>query len=117
MRYIFIFVITIILSLIILFYHPYLAVYKDYITINLDDDLEGYDWNYTLDNDNLKLVEKKDNTWKFKTNKKGLTNMYFTYTNNDDTKYTIYYKLKVKSNMIIWLEGYGEGLLNYPNPK
>ena len=116
MRYVLIFSITLILLLLILFYNPYLGVYKDYINISLDDNIENYDWKYEIDNDNIELVESNDQLWKFKTNKNGITNLYFIYSNNDDVKYKIYYKLKIKNNKIYWLEGYGEGLLSYPNP-
>lgn len=116
MRYIIIFFVTIILSLFIMFYNPYLGVYKDNITISLDDSIEGYEWKYEMDNDNLTLLKKDNKTWKFNINKNGISNLYFTYSNNEGIKYKIYYKFKIKNNKIYWLEGYGEGLLSYPNP-
>ena len=117
MRYILIFAITFILCLFILFYNPYLGVYKDTITISLDDELESYSWNYRNDNDCIILSSSSENEWIFKPNKDGISNLYFTYTDQDNVKYEIYYKLKVKNNKIDWLEGYGKGLLSYPNPK
>lgn len=117
MRYIVIFLITAVLCLFIMFYNPYLGVYNDTITINLDDEVENYDWNYVIDNDHLKLINYGDNVWTFKAESNGVSNLYFTYSYNDNKKYEIYYKLKVKNNKIYWIEGYGEGLLSYPNPK
>ena len=116
MRYIFIFSITLILCLIIIFYNPYLGVYKDSITIVLDDEVENYDWSYSIDNDNLILDSSEFNSCKFVINSNGISNLYFTYSDQSNVKYKIYYKLKVKGNKIFWLEGYGEGLLSYPNP-
>ena len=117
MRYILIFGITLILALFIIFYNPYLGVYKDTITINLDDEVENYDWTFKLDNDSLVLSESNNNEWIFKPNKDGITNLYFTYSDQQNTKYEIYYKIKVSGSKIYWLEGYGKGLLSYPNPK
>ena len=117
MRYIVIFTVTFILALFIIFYNPYLGVYNDTITIELDDQIEGYEWNYESDSDSLVLVESSNSSWKYIINKDGITNLVFKYSNQDDTKYEIYYKLKVKKNKIYWLEGYGKGLLSYPNPK
>ncbi len=116
MRYIIIFSVTIILSLFIIFYNPYLGVYKDSVTINLNNDLDNYSWNYTIDNDNLKLVSSDDSNWKFIPQRDGETNLLFSYSNNDDIKYEIYYKFKIKNKTIYWLEGYCNGLLSYPNP-
>ncbi len=117
MRYIIIFGITLILCLVILFYNPYLGVYKDHITITLDDEIENYDWDYTLDNDCLILEKESEIEWQFKTNKDCVCNLTFTYSDHENIKYEIYYKLKVSKNKIYWLEGYGNGLLSYPNPK
>ena len=117
MRYIIIFGITFIIALFILFYNPYLGVYKDTITISLDDEIENYDWNYTIDNESLKLFKSVSNEWTFKVNHDGTTNLIFAYSYQDNTKYEIYYKLKVSGSKIYWLEGYGKGLLSYPNPK
>lgn len=116
MRYIIIFGITTIILLFILFYNPYLGVYKDYINISFDNNIDNYEWNYEIDNDNIELVESDDQSWKFKANKDGISNLYYTYSDSKNIKYKIYYKLKVKNNKIYWLEGYGEGLLSYPNP-
>ncbi len=117
MRYIIIFSITFILCMFIIFYNPYLGVYDKSITIYLDDELENYDWNYKIDNDNLELSSFDTNNWTFTVNKNGISNLYFTYSDQDNIKYEIYYKLRVRNNKIYWLEGYGKGLLEYPNPK
>ena len=116
MRYFIIFLITFILLLLILFYNPYLGVYKDYINISLEDSIENYDWSFETDNDNIKLVDSTDHSWKFKINKNGITNLNFIYSDSNNIKYQIFYKLKIKNNKIYWLEGYGKGLLSYPNP-
>lgn len=116
MRYFIIFFITFILCLLILFYNPYLGVYKDNMTIYLEDNVENFSWSYELNNDNIMLYNKDNNNWTFVPNKNGVTDLFFTYTNKDSVKYKIYYKLKIKNNKIYWLEGYGEGLLSYPNP-
>ena len=117
MRYILMFGITFIIALFIIFYNPYLGVYKDTITITLDDELEEYEWNYSIDHDSLKLIKSDNNEWVFKSNNDGITNITFVYKDQETIKYEIYYKLKVSGNKIYWLEGYGKGLLSYPNPK
>ena len=117
MRYILIFSITAILALFIMFYNPYLGVYNDSITISFDDLLDDYSWNYDIDNDSLELLSNSNNEWIFKASKNGTSNLFFRYMNDEDIKYEIYYKLKIKDNKIYWLEGYGKGLLDYPNPK
>ena len=116
MRYYIIFGITLILLLIILFYNPYLGVYKDKVTIEYDFDQEGYYWKYEIDNNNLILKEESENTWVFIPNKNGKTELKFYYTNGEDNKYTIFYTFKVRKNKIFWLNGEGYGLLSYPNP-
>ena len=116
MRYCIIFGITFILALIIIFYNPYLAVYKDSITIYYDNYEEGYLWNYSIDNDNLKLIESSNNKWVFKPNKNGKVKLTYYYKSDNENKYTIYYEFKVKGNKIFWTKGEAKGLLSYPNP-
>ena len=116
MRYIVIFGVTIIMVLIILFYNPYLGVYKDQITIEYSFDEEGYHWEYNIDNNNLILKESSENKWVFAPNGNGKTIVNYYYTNGHDNKYEIYYEFKVSNNMIYWLKGEGLGLLSYPNP-
>lgn len=64
------FIITIIISMIIIFYNPnkkYLGVYKDNITIEYD--INECIWSFELKNNNLKLIDNnKTNAkelWKF----------------------------------------------------
>ena len=116
MRYFIIFGITIVLVLIILFYNPFLGVYKNTITIEYNYNDEGYTWNYDLEGDSLVLKEENDNKWVFKVNKNGITNITFVYSNEGDIKYEINYKLRVVGKHILWLDGLGKGLLEYPNP-
>ena len=104
MRYFIIFSITFILLLLILFYNPYLGVYKDYINISLEDSIENYDWSFETDNDNIKLVDSTDHSWKFKINKNGITNLNFIYSDSNNIKYQIFYKLKFKHNKIYSLK-------------
>jgi hypothetical protein len=117
MRYAIIFLITIVISLFIIYYKPYLGVYSDTVTITLDSEYEDFNWTYEIDNDNLVLLDQKNNSWTFKINKKGVSNLYFYYSRGDYVRHKIYYKFKTRGNKIFWLEGYGEGLLSYPNPK
>ncbi len=116
MRYFILFFITIVLTLFIMFYNPYLGVYKDKLTIEYDFNEEGYSWNYTVDNDNIELIESSDSKWVFVPKKNGKTKLVFNYSNNDINKYSIYYIFKVRGNKIFWLEGEGTGLMDYPNP-
>ncbi len=117
MRYILIFGITLILSLVIIFYpQNYLAKYKDEINIEYDYHDNGYNWNYVSDNDNIILKESTDNKWTFIPNKNGNSTVTFTYSKEDNVKYKIIYKFKIKGNKIYWLKGDGYGLQSYPNP-
>ncbi|MBR4178483.1 MAG: hypothetical protein IKR57_03955 [Bacilli bacterium] len=116
MRYIIIFVITLILSLFIIYYHPYLGKYDDQMTIEYNFYDDGYSWKYDLNNDNVIIDKIEDSKWVIKPNKNGKSNIVFTYYSDNNIKYEIFYELKVKDNKIYWLSGYGNGLLSYPNP-
>ena len=116
MRYYIIFGVTFILLLIILFYNPYLGIYKDSISIEYNYDNEGYSWNYSSDNDCLSLKENSDNKWIFVPNKDGKTKLIFKYSSKDNVKYKIEYLFRIKGNKIYWLDGTGYGLLDFPNP-
>jgi len=116
MRYYIIFGVTLIITLFILFYNPFLGVYKNQITIEYDFNVEGFSWTYDIKGEALKIVSESDNKWVFKPNKNGFSEITFVYSNGEKNKYTIYYKFKVHNNKIYWLEGNGIGLLEYPNP-
>ena len=116
MRYIILFGITIILALFIMFYNPYLGIYKDQVTIEYDFKEENYTWKYDLSNDNLILKDSSENKWTFIPNKNGKITVNFYYTNDHENLYEIMYEFKVKNNKIYWLKGEGKGLLSYPNP-
>lgn len=116
LRYYILFGVTAVISLFLIFYNPYLGVYEDRITIEYDTNEEGYSWEYKKVGSSLKEESISDNKWTFKVNKKGVTELWFTYNNDVETKYSIYYKFKVRGKKILWIEGYGEGLIDYPNP-
>ena len=116
MRYFLIFGITIIIALFIMFYNPYLGVYKDQITIEYSFSEDGYYWKYDISNDNLHLKESSDNKWIFIPNKNGIVTLNYYYTNGEENLYEIFYEFKVKNHKIYWVKGEGTGLLSYPNP-
>ena len=116
MKYFVIFGITLVLVLIILFYNPFLGIYKDQITIEHNYNEEGYTWNYDIKGSSLKLSSEEDNKWVFKANENGVTELTFVYSKEEDKKYEIYYKFRVIGNKIFWLTGEGKGLLNFDNP-
>ena len=116
MRYIIMFSITILLAVIIIFYNPFLGVYKNNVTIEYDYSEEGYYWEYDLDGESLKINSIEDNKYTFEINKNGISEITFIYTNGEDIKYDIYYKFRVFGKKIYWLEGVGKRLVNYPNP-
>lgn len=123
-------VLTLILTLLILFYDPYkeyLAVYKNSLNIvyditqtqyfwNVDKHTENHSWEYTLSNDNISVIKKKDGYYKVSINKDGITDLKFSYTDGNEEIYSINYKFEIKGNKILWKEGNGSGLFNYPNP-
>ena len=119
MRYFIIFGITILLSLIILFYpRNYLLKFKDSITIDYTSMGKEELWSYEQNNDNLKLLNSSKNIWKFIPVKDGKTTLTYYYDRKDGNsyKYKIVYELVIKNNKIIWKSGSGFGLLEYPNP-
>jgi len=118
MRYIIIFVTTLILLLFVLFYNPYLGTYKDQLTIEYDFNESDYIWNYKSDCKSMNINKINDNKWVLKAVSNGLCSVSFEYNNINDNsrKYLIKYIFKVKNNKIYWLDGEGTGLLNFPNP-
>ena len=117
MRYYIIFGITIFLALIIMFYRPYLGVYKNQITIEYNELTDDYYWDYSLDSDKIRLKSSEKNKFIFVPVKNGNTTLIFYYKNsNSEEKYKIVYNLKIKNNKIYWTSGEGFGLLDYPNP-
>ncbi len=119
MRYIIMFTITIIISLIILFYpKDYLLKFSDSVTIDYSDITSEDVWTYEIDNDNLLLIQSVNNSWKFKPNKNGNTSITYYYNKNNDGgyEYKIMYEFIIKGNKIIWKSGEAEGLIDYPNP-
>ena len=119
MRYYIIFGITAILLVFILFFYKpnYLLKYSDQVTIEYDFKDEGYKWYYELSNNNLELKTEENNKWVFIPKSDGKTNITFIYKNTEGKqKYKIYYDFKIKGNKIYWINGSGDGLLDYPNP-
>ncbi len=119
MRYIIMFVVTIVISLIIIFYpRNYLLKFKDSVTIDYQsigkDDL----WSYDIDNNNLELLNSSNNLWKFIPAKNGKTVLTYYYDKKEDGsyKYKIVYEFTIKGNKIIWVDGTAYGMLDYPNP-
>ena len=87
MRYIIIFVITLILSLFIIYYRPYLGKYDDQMTIEYNFYDDGYSWKYDLNNDNVIIDKIEDSKWVIKPNKNGKSNIVFTYYSDNNIKY------------------------------
>lgn len=120
MRFKVMFGVTSIVVLLLIFYpqNSYLSKYKNYITVNYENlKLNSKcNWDYKLSNDNIKLVNKKDNTWRYKYNKDGKTTLiYYCKDENNKELYTITYDLKMKNNYIYWINGKAAGLLDFPN--
>ena len=122
MRYIIIFGVTLILSLIIIFYNPnskYLGVYNDKLTIEYTYDEENYKWIYESDHDFFSVKQVGNSKWILTPKKDGETKITYYYTNDDTIEnsiYEIYYKFTIKNNKIYWTESEAKGLLDYPNP-
>lgn len=120
MRFKIMFGISSIIIMLLIFYpqNSYLNKYENNITVNYSN-LElaiDCEWNYKLSNDNIELVNKNDNTWKYKYNKDGKTTLiYYCKDDNNNDIYTVTYDLKMKDNYIYWLSGDGTGLLDFPN--
>ena len=107
MRYIIIFGITLIISLLLVFYpRDYLMKYKDEININYNEIASDNLWTYEISNENLKLKSNVNNLWTFTSNKNGKVTLTFYYDKNENNyKYKIVYKFKIKNNIITWLDG------------
>ena len=128
-RLIYMGIITLILSLLIIFYKPndkYLGVFENKITIENDIEKDDYEWTYEINNNNLvldsegksKLSSKNiKRFWTFVPIKDGETTISFYYSKQDEEYTTkITYKFKIKKNKIIWIEGEATGTYDFPNP-
>lgn len=115
-----IFIVTLIITLFLLFYNPnskYLGVYDNKFTIGYDFKDENYSWTYKVDPNIFDIIFNADGSWTFYPINDGVSNITYCYSSIDNKcKYEIFYKILVKKNKIYWLEGYGNGLLDYPNP-
>ncbi len=120
MRYYIIFGATLIIAMILLFYpKKYMKVYNNKVIIDFStiENTEDELWNYDLDNDCLILDNNTSKKWVFTINNDGITNITFYYDRrNDNQKYKIEYRFKVKENKIYWIYGNGEGMFDFPNP-
>lgn len=121
LKYIIMFTLTAIISLLLIFYNPdkkMLGVYKDKITIEYD--ITNCTWDYILKNDTIKLDSHlQDDTkekWIFNYVKDGDEFLEFECKKDEDIIYTIKYTFKVTNNKIKWIEGEGIGMYDFPNP-
>ncbi len=121
MRFIIIFILTIVGLIGIYFYEPkvdekLLSVFEDNVTIDYSKLDTSKDWTYEIDNDNLIEVENNKSLFKFKSNKDGVSNIVFYYQKNEeDYKYKVIYNFEVIDDMIYWREGKTEGLMEFPD--
>ena len=121
MRFIIIFILTIVGLIGIYFYEPkvdekLLSVFEDNVTIDYSKLDTSKDWTYEIDNDNLIEVENNKSLFKFKSNKDGVSNIIFYYQKNEeDYKYKVIYNFEVIDDMIYWREGKTEGLMEFPD--
>ncbi len=121
MRFIIIFILTIVGLIGIYFYEPkvdekLLNVFEDNVTIDYSKLDTSKDWTYEIDNDNLIEVENNKSLFKFKSNKDGVSNIVFYYQKNEeDYKYKVIYNFEVIDDMIYWREGKTEGLMEFPD--
>lgn len=121
MRFIIIFILTIVGLIGIYFYEPkvdekLLSVFEDNVTIDYSKLDTSKDWTYEIDNDNLVEVENNKSLFKFKSNKDGVSNIVFYYQKNEeDYKYKVIYNFEVIDDMIYWREGKTEGLMEFPD--
>lgn len=121
MRFIIIFILTIVGLIGIYFYEPkvdekLLNVFEDNVTIDYSKLDTSKDWTYEIDNDNLVEVENNKSLFKFKSNKDGVSNIVFYYQKNEeDYKYKVIYNFEVIDDMIYWREGKTEGLMEFPD--
>lgn len=120
MRFVIIFVLTIVGLAGIMFYEPklddkLLSVFEDTVTIDYKELDESKDWTYEINNDNLKEVSHDDTSFVFESNNDGLSELVFYYQKSDDDyKYKVTYSFEVKDNKIYWREGKTEGLMDFP---
>lgn len=120
MRFVIIFVLTIVGLVGIMFYEPklddkLLSVFEDTVTIDYKELDESKDWTYEINNDNLKEVSHDDTSFVFESNNDGLSELVFYYQKSDDDyKYKVTYSFEVKDNKIYWREGKTEGLMDFP---
>ena len=111
MRFVVIFVLTIVGLVGIMFYEPkldekLLSVFEDTVTIDYKELDESKNWTYEI-NDDTSFV--------FESNNDGVSELVFYYQKNDDDyKYKVTYSFEVKNNKIYWREGKTEGLMNFP---
>ena len=121
MRFIIIFILTIVGLIGIYFYEPkvdekLLSVFEDNVTIDYSKLDTSKDWTYEIYNDNLIEVENNKSLFKFKSNKDGVSNIVFYYQKNEeDYKYKVIYNFEVIDDMIYWREGKTEGLMEFPD--
>lgn len=121
MRFIIIFILTIVGLIGIYFYEPkvdekLLSVFEDNVTIDYSKLDTSKEWTYEIDNDNLIEVENNKSLFKFKSNKDGVSNIVFYYQKNEeDYKYKVIYNFEVIDDMIYWREGKTEGLMEFPD--
>ena len=121
MRFIIIFILTIVGLIGIYFYEPkvdekLLSVFEDNVTIDYSKLDTSKDWTYEIDNDNLIEVENNKSLFKFKSNKDGVSNIVFYYQKNEeDYKYKVIYNFEVIDDIIYWREGKTEGLMEFPD--
>lgn len=120
MRFVVIFVLTIVGLVGIMFYEPkldekLLSVFEDTVTIDYKELDESKNWTYEINNDSLKEVSHDDTSFVFESNNDGVSELVFYYQKNDDDyKYKVTYNFEVKNNKIYWREGKTEGLMNFP---
>ena len=120
MRFVVIFVLTIVGLVGIMFYEPkldekLLSVFEDTVTIDYKELDESKNWTYEINNDRLKEVSHDDTSFVFESNNDGVSELVFYYQKNDDDyKYKVTYSFEVKNNKIYWREGNTEGLMNFP---
>ena len=121
MRFIIIFILTIVGLIGIHFYEPkvdekLLSVFEDNVTIDYSKLDTSKEWTYEINNDNLIEVENNKSLFKFKSNKDGISNIVFYYQKNeDDYKYKVIYSFEVIDDKIYWREGKTEGLMEFPD--
>ncbi len=120
MRFVIIFVLTIVGLVGIMFYEPklddkLLSVFEDTVTIDYKELDESKDWTYEINNDSLKEVSHDDTSFVFESNNDGMSELVFYYQKSDDDyKYKVTYSFEVKDNKIYWREGKTEGLMDFP---